>query len=318
MTLYVSHTDPSADFSTITAAIQFCTNLTTPATIRLDAGVYYEKLSIQVPNLTLEGLSAEQTIIHYDDYAYDIRSDGQKRGTFRSYCVFVDAAHVTFRNLTIKNSSGSSLTCGQAIALYADGDDFSCIDCRLIGKQDTLFIGPLPPKEYEPGGFRGPKEHAPRQMTHQYYKNCYICGDVDFIFGSGMALFDHCTIHSLMRDHTATIQGYVTAASTPIHQPYGFLFKNCTLTGDCPPHSVYLGRPWREYAKTIFLQCTYENHIHPLGFDDWGKKDVHQTICFAEYQCCTTSDEKKRASFVHQLSENEAAHYLKLFDKRDR
>lgn len=217
----------------------------------------------------------------------------------------MDAARITLKHLTIENASGPSLTCGQEIALYADGDQFNCYDCRLLGKQDTLFAGPLPENEYEPGGFRGPKEHSPRINTRQYYKDCYICGDVDFIFGSGTAIFENCVIHSLLRDPSVDIQGYVTAASTPADQETGFIFLNCKLTGDCPSHSVFLGRPWRDHAKTVFLNCTYSAHIHPRGFDDWGKKHAQGTVFFAEYNCAVL--ESKRADFVRQLSPEEAA-----------
>ena len=343
--IYVSKTDPAADYSTIGAALDALSHEIqpgsekTPATIRLDAGVYYEKLHIKIPDLTLEGSSARTTIIRYDDYAYELMADGKKRGTFFSYTLFVDAAHVTLKNLTVENASGPSVTCGQAIALYADGDRFCCINCRLIGKQDTLFVGPLPEKEYEPGGFRGPKEHAPRLITRQYYRDCYICGDVDFIFGCGSACFDHCTIHSLMRDGSSPVQGYVTAASTPKGEDCGFIFTDCLLTSDCPTHSVFLGRPWRDHAKTVFLNCTYGAHIHPQGFDDWGKKHAHDTVFFAEYNCTeavtepvtatqeaavplpghqenytsVSNRQQKRAAFVRQLSPEEAARQEELF-----
>lgn len=320
-TIYVSKTDANAAYTTIADALHsLCPNQNTPVTIRLDAGVYHEKLQIQIPYLTLEGSSASQTIITYHDYAYEIMPDGLKRGTFFSYTLLVDAAHVTLKNLTVENSSGPSVACGQGIALYADGDFFTCIGCRLIGKQDTLFVGPLPEKEYEPGGFRGPKEHSPRINTHQYYEDCYICGDVDFIFGSGSAFFEGCTLHSLMRDDTQQIQGYVTAASTPPDQTYGFIFSHCTLTGNLPPQSVFLGRPWRDYAKTLFLNCTYGPHIHSLGFDDWGKTHAHETVLFAEYKCTydaqgqsvSDASARRRASFVRQLSAKEAARCMQL------
>lgn len=147
-------------------------------------------------------------MISFGDYGYEIMPDGIKRGTFRSYTFFVHAADVTLRNLTIENTAGDSKTHGQAIALYAECDRFIAESCRILGHQDTLFTGPLPPEEYEPGGFRGPTESAPRINGRQYYHNCYICGDIDFIFGSATAYFEGCTIASLG-------PGYVTAASTP-------------------------------------------------------------------------------------------------------
>ena len=122
-----------------------------PITIYIAPGVYHEKITIDRAYITLEGTGErrEDTILTFDDYANDIMEDGMKRGTFRSYSVFIDAHDVTLKNLTIENASGDSLTHGQAIALYADGDRIVVDSCRLLGHQDTLFTGPLPPKEIE-------------------------------------------------------------------------------------------------------------------------------------------------------------------------
>ena len=168
--------------------------------------------------------SSSDTVISYDDYALDLMEDGSKRGTFRTYTLFIDTHDVTLQHLTIENASGDSATHGQAIALYADGDRLTIDSCRLLGHQDTLFTGPLPEKERQPGGFIGSKQFAPRINGRQYYKNCYICGDIDFIFGSATAYFEHCTLESLLRTKTSEqsdsvsdtsafppIQGYVTA-----------------------------------------------------------------------------------------------------------
>ena len=148
---------------------------TVPVTIRVMPGIYHEKLSLTRPNVTIEGAGASpsDTVISFGDYGYEIMPDGIKRGTFRSYTFFVHAADVTLRNLTIENTAGDSKTHGQAIALYAECDRFIAESCRILGHQDTLFTGPLPPEEYEPGGFRGPTESAPRINGRQYYHNCY-------------------------------------------------------------------------------------------------------------------------------------------------
>ncbi len=264
-------------------------------TVYIEPGIYHEKLTINRPFIILEGLgdNNEDTIITYDDYALYIMPDGMKRGTFRSYSVFIDTHDIIMRNLTIENASGDSATHGQAIALYADGDRLFFDHVRLLGHQDTLFTGPLPPKEKELNGFIGPKQYAPRINGRHYYKNCYICGDVDFIFGSATAYFEDCIIESLSRYENADaydenghpkIQGYITAASTPEGQEYGYVFANCQLIGpQCPDASVYLGRPWREFAKTIFLNCELGPHIHPERFHDWNKKDAHHTIFYGEY-----------------------------------
>lgn len=323
-----------------------------PVTIELAPGIYHEKITLEKPNVTLmgTGASASDTIISYDDYGNFIMPDGKKRGTFRSYTLFVHAPNVTLRNLTVENASGDSKTHGQAIALYAECDRFFVDSCRLLGHQDTLFTGPLPPMEKEPGGFLGPTQFAPRINGRQYYKNCYICGDVDFIFGSATAYFENCTLESLSRktadaapesdstpskDSTFVPEGYVTAASTPEGQEYGYVFFNCSFVSkDCAPGTVYLGRPWRDYAKTVLIHCALGAHIHPAGFHDWNKEHAHGTVFYAEYDsfpcadssvsgaipvsedddslCCTNAGCRlypHRAAFVCELDAVQAEHF---------
>lgn len=311
--LSVSMTDSNA-YSTIGEALSSLSKeLDVPVEISIGAGIYHEKLEIKTPFLTLVGESPEKTILSYDDFAQAIMPDGSKRGTFRSYTLFVDAPNVTLKNLTIENTSGPSEQVGQAIALYADGDAFYCENCHLKSCQDTLFTAPLPLKEYESGGFRGPKEFAPRTPTRQYYKDCYICGDIDFIFGGASAYFDHCRIHSILRNPKDAIQGYITAASTPKEQAYGYVFSHCELTSDCPPESVYLGRPWRDYAKTVFLDCIYGSHICRAGFHDWDKETARNTVYYAESNCFNRDfspvDTRFRADFTRQLTEEELSKY---------
>lgn len=326
------HVSPvSGDFSTISAALcSIPENNTTPVTIEIAPGTYREKLTINKPYVTLSGLGSKnsETVLTYDDYALALMDDGQTYGTFRSYSVFIDTHDVTLRNLTIENASGDSKTHGQAIALYADGDRLILDNCRLLGHQDTLFTGPLPPMEIKPGGFIGPKQFAPRINGRHYYKDCYICGDIDFIFGSATAYFENCTIESLYRslepsskDNT---QGYATAASTPEGQEYGYVFSHCRFTTDCCPEgSVYLGRPWRDYAKTVLLNCELGSHIHPAGFHDWNKENAHHTVFYAEYNSlplntadCPSCERGlppflNRASFCCQLDALQAEHFTK-------
>lgn len=322
-TIYVSnHESANADFKTITDAISSIpVSNTDPITISIAPGIYHEKITIDRPYLVLIGSGSDnsETVLTYDDYAFELMPDGIKRGTFRSYSVFIDTHDVTLKNLTIENASGDSASHGQAIALYADGDRLVFDNIRLLGHQDTLFTGPLPPKEKEPNGFIGPKQFAPRINGRQYYKSCYICGDVDFIFGSATAYFEHCTIESLARfadensyeqDKSAKIQGYVTAASTAKGQQYGYVFSDCKLiSADCPNASVYLGRPWREFAKTVFLHCEFGPHIHPERFHDWNKKEAHDTIFYAEYE--NVPAPLTPASFVTELTSDLAKEYTK-------
>ncbi len=275
-------------------------------TIHISPGTYHEKLEIHQEGLILEGENATDTIITYDDAANDILPDGDKRGTFRSYTLLADAPRIQLRNLTIENGAALREHVEQAIALYAEGEGIVVSDCRLLGAQDTLFTGPLPPKEVVPGGFKGPKEFAPRINGRQLYHHCYICGTVDFIFGSATAYFEDCTLHSLGRP-----LGYVTAGSSPEGQEYGYVFSHCRFTGDAPEGSIYLGRPWRDYARVVILDSELGAHIRPEGWHDWGKEAAHGTVFFAEYGNFGPGAAGKRADWCHCLTQEEAAAYTR-------
>ncbi len=275
--------------------------------IHISPGTYHEKLEIRQEGLVLEGEHAADTIITYDDAANDRMPDGEKRGTFRSYTLLADAPRIQLRNLTIENGAALREHVEQAIALYAEGEGIVVSDCRLLGAQDTLFTGPLPPKEVIPGGFKGPKEFAPRVNGRQLYRHCYICGTVDFIFGSATAYFEDCMLHSLGRPG-----GYVTAGSSPEGQEYGYVFSNCHFTGDAPEGSIYLGRPWRDYAKVVILDSILEAHIKPEGWHDWDKERAHETAFFAEYGNTGPGAAGKRAEWCHSLTKEEASAYTRM------
>lgn len=261
--------------------------------LELEPGIYKEKVHILRSNLIITGTGANprDTIITYDDEAFQLMEDGSKRGTFRSYTLFLDAHDVTLHNLTIRNESTDETIDGQGIALYAEGNNLHFENVHLIGRQDTLFTGPLPPKELQPQGFIGPKQFAPRINGTQYYKDCYICGNIDFIFGSATAYFDNCTIESIPRSGSAdSDKGYVCAPSTPEGQKEGYTFLNCHfISSDCKDNTCYLARPWRNYAKAVFLNCDMGSHIHPDGFHDWNKKEAHDSIFFATKNCTRAS-----------------------------
>ena len=307
-------------FSTVAAAIAALpTDNHTPVTILIKPGIYHEKLELSRPHVILLGEDAKKTILTYDDCATQLMPDGSKRGTFRSYTLFLNANDITLENLTIRNAAFPRSKAGQALALYADGDQILVKNCRLESYQDTLFTGPLPPTALSPGGFTGPKEFDERIVGRQLYRNCYICGDVDFIFGSAVAYFENCEIASVYSEvlpldeqGNTPVYGYATAASTPEGYPYGYVFEHCNFTSTCPEHSVYLGRPWRNFAKTVLLHCHLGAHIRPEGFHDWNKKEAHDTILYAEYQSTGPgAAPDKRSSFAKQLTDEEAMFYTK-------
>lgn len=301
---------PGSEAGALQAALDRLPDDGTPAVIRLAPGVYREKVVLARSHTTLEGASAGNTRIVWGDGAREILGDGIKRGTFRTATLRTDGAHITLRHLTIENDAAPREKAGQAIALYADGDHLLVEDCVLRSFQDTLFTAPLPPKEIEKNGFIGPKQHAPRVPQRHTYRRCRIEGDVDFIFGGAAAWFEDCDIVAVdgREDRLQPFAAYCTAASTPENQAYGYVFKACRfLNGGCPAGSVYLGRPWREWAKTVLLDCDLGEHIAPAGFDDWGKTHAHSTVFYAEYGSRGPGSAGERAAFVRKLSDREAA-----------
>ncbi len=327
--IYVGQNQPDPCFATIGEAIAYAGGdyVPTPAVypapredlapvvIHVAPGVYREKLVLERPYVTLQGSCAPDTVLVWGDYARQVLADGSSRGTFRTATLRIHTHDVTLKQLTVQNDAGCGRLVGQAIALYADGDRLHLDHCRLIGSQDTLFTAPLPLKEAQPGGFTGPGEHLPRTMGRQLYEHCYIQGDVDFIFGGAICYFEDCEIFSAKPEQLppespegARIYGYLTAASTPQEQHYGYVFHNCQLRSDCPAASVYLGRPWREYARTVYLECFMDAHIHPAGWQDWNK--THGHFYYGEYACYGPgSMADRRADFSCRLTDEEAAGY---------
>ena len=267
------------------AAEQCVPDANVPVRVLVAPGEYRERVEIRRPHVTIEGETADSVRIVCGLGAKMPSEDGSgqdgKLGTFRTYTVLVDADDVTLTGLTIENDAGDGREAGQGIALYADGDRLVVDACRILGHQDTLFLGPLPPREVKPGGFIGPKQFAPRRVGRQYYRRCLIAGDVDFIFGGARAYFEGCEIRSL--DRAMDVNGYVTAASTPQGGPYGFVFHGCSFTAsdNVAPGSVYLGRPWREWAQTVLIDCWLGSHIKSEGWWDWDKPAAHDRALYA-------------------------------------
>lgn len=280
---YVVAKDGSGNFATVQEAFNavpdFRKNVTT---IYVKNGVYKEKLILagSKTNVKLIGEEVNKTLLTYDDYASKKNKFGEEIGTTGSTSFYAFADGFIAENITFENSSGPV---GQAVAVRVDGDMTTFINCRFLGFQDTLY----------PHG----------EKSRQYYKNCYIEGTVDYIFGWSTAVFDRCTLF--------TKKGglYVTAASTIEGAPYGFVFIDCKITGDAAEASVYLGRPWRPFAKTVFIHCSIDKLIKPEGWHNWNKPDAEKTSFYAEYQSKGSGDLKARVSWSHQLSEEEVKKY---------
>ncbi len=272
--------DGTGQFRNIADAIEVCRAfMDYHKVIYIKKGTYKEKLIIPqwVQNIELCGESREETIITYDDHANILYPPtGKGMGTFRTYTVKVEANHITFKNLTIENNAARL---GQAVALHTQGDCLKFVNCRFLGHQDTIYTG--------------------MEGTRLYFDHCYIEGTTDFIFGPSTAWFEQCTIH-------CKANSYITAASTPKHIPFGYIFNQCTITAASDVQKVYLGRPWRDYGYTLFMHCDLPKQIRPEGWHHW-QKEREQTARYLEFE--NTGEgaaTEKRASWSRQLTKKEA------------
>lgn len=273
-TIVVSR-DGTGNFRTLQEAIESARAfMDYTVTIYVKNGVYKEKVIVPswVENIDIIGEDRDKTIITYDDHA-----NINKMGTFRTYTVKVEGSDITFKNLTIENNAAQL---GQAVALHTEGDRLKFINCRILGNQDTIYTG--------------------AKFTRLYFKDCYIDGTTDFIFGPSTALFEDCIIHSKRNS-------YVTAASTPKEAKYGYVFKHCKLTAEPGVDKVYLGRPWRPYAYTLFIECELGKHIVLAGWHNWGKQSNEETTRYMEYKNTGEgANASERVAWSKQLTKKEA------------
>ena len=273
-TIVVSR-DGTGNFRTLQEAIESARAfMDYTVTIYVRNGVYKEKVIVPswVENIDIIGEDRDKTIITYDDHA-----NINKMGTFRTYTVKVEGSDITFKNLTIENNAAQL---GQAVALHTEGDRLKFINCRILGNQDTIYTG--------------------AKFTRLYFKDCYIDGTTDFIFGPSTALFENCII-------TSECNSYGTAASTPKEAKYGYVFKHCKLTAEPGVDKVYLGRPWRPYAYTLFIECELGKHIVSAGWHNWGKQSNEETARYMEYKNTGEgANASERVAWSKQLTKKEA------------
>lgn len=280
---YVVDKRGNGDYESVQAAIDEAKAFPSErVTIFVKEGVYDEKVAVHAWNTEVDliGESETGTVITYDD---DFETIGRGRNsTFFTYTLKVRGDGFYARNLTVENSAGPES--GQAVALHVDADRAVFENCRLVGNQDTLYTG---------GG-----------RTRQYFEGCRIEGTTDFVFGGATAVFENCELHS-------KADSYVTAASTPQREPFGFVFRDCTLTADPDVSEVYLGRPWRDYAHVVFLDSHLGAHVHPAGWHNWSRPDAEDTVTYAEYENrgpgAETVDE--RVAWAEKLTPTEAETY---------
>ncbi len=301
--------DGTGEFRNISEAIEVCRAfMDYHKVIYVKRGTYKEKLEIptHLTNIEICGEDALTTIITWDDHAnimmpsaYDpiaierhptadnqhpTPSNYHPIGTFRTFTLRVCGSDITLKNITIENNSARL---GQAVALHTEGDRLRFIGCRFLGHQDTVYTG--------------------RGGTRLLFRDCYIEGTTDFIFGPSTAWFENCTIKS-------KANSYITAASTPADVEYGYVFNRCRLIADEGVTKVYLGRPWRPYAYTLFMNCTLGSHIVPAGWENWRNPDNEKTARYAEYNNSGEgANTKQRVSWSRQLTKKEVEKIPQFF-----
>lgn len=280
--------------------------------IYIKDGIYDEKLVLERDDVTIIGESTNNTVITYDDYAKKLDEDGNPLETFRTATLKICGNDIKIKNLSVVNRSGNGRDFGQAVALFTDGDRMEFYNLKLLAAQDTLFVGPQPECK------NNQEDTLPAEDTkvvaRQYFKNCYIRGDIDFIFGGATAYFDQCEIFSqynITEDDEKTknsMKGYVAAACTYRGQKHGFVFHQCKFTSDCKKETIYLARPWRIYAKTVFVECELGEHIHREVFHDWDKEKSHNASFYGLCNC-TNFGKKALCDWAHEIKPDRAGEY---------
>ncbi|MFA7485125.1 MAG: pectinesterase family protein [Phycisphaerae bacterium] len=270
--------DGKGDFMMVQAAVDaVAQDNNQPVIISIKPGIYKERIIVPKSKkfIHFQGQDANTVILTFDLNARMIGPDGNEIGTFRTASTAIEADDFTAENITFENSAGPV---GQALAIAIFGDRVIFRNCRFLGWQDTIFD----------------------QTGRHYYENCYIAGHVDFIFGGGTSFFERCHIHCLRK-------GYITAASTPLENEYGYVFSNCKITGESPEVITYLGRPWRDYANVIFLNTEMSQVVWPEGWHNWKKPEREKTARYAEFNSTGPgANVQARVSWARQLTESEA------------
>ncbi len=253
--------DGSGDVFTIQEAINLVPDYRKEKETRIlvRRGTYQEKIVVAASKQNISLIGEDGVIITGNDYAQKLNRFGEEMGTSGSSTCYIYGDDFYAENITFENTAGMV---GQAVAALVDSDRAIFYRCRFLGNQDTLY------------------PFGKNRKIRQYYRECYIEGTVDFIFGWDAAVyFDHCTIHC-KRD-----KGYIAAPATPQGSEYGFIFSECHLTADEGVENVYLGRPWRPYGQAVYLNCKMDNYIHPEGWRVWHNKEILTTPTMGEYGC---------------------------------
>jgi pectinesterase len=281
---YTFTVSPAGKFKTVQSALDAipCNN-SKPAVIYIKKGIYKEVIIVDARKnfITLVGEDKDSTILTFNNHAGTKLPNGDTLNTWTCASFFVYGNDFSASNITFQNDAG--FTAGQAVALRIEGNRASFKNCRMVGNQDVLFLS--------------------GSGVKHFFKDCYIEGTTDFIFGAATAVFKNCHIHSRKNSH-------VTAASTNSVIPYGFVFFDCKLSADSNINKVSLGRPWSPTASVTYINCRMDKHIIADGWNNWKNPANEATARYAEYNSSGPgANAAARVKWARQLTETEAAQY---------
>ena len=264
--------DGTGDVKTLQEAIERVpAGNKTRCTIRLKPGTYNEQIRVPAnkPYISFIGESAEKTLLTFK------LSNKEAGSTSAAYAAYIGGHDFYAENITFENSFGTG---SQAVAVLVEADRAVFKNCRFLGWQDTLYA----------------------KNGRQYYKDSYIEGHVDFIFGQAAAVFENCHIHSKG-------DGYITAPMRfAADEPSGFVFIRSKLTSENTSRGVYLGRPWRDFGRTVFIETQMAAQIRPEGWHHW-QPEREKTAYLAEYRSSGPgANDAVRVKWAHQLTDAEA------------
>lgn len=251
-------------------------------TVRIMPGTYREKVTLDVYKDKVAVLGEEGVRIVWNDYSGKT-VDGYELTTYDSWTLSIQADEVYLAGVTVENDAGRV---GQAVALETRGDRIWIDRCRLIGDQDTFFT-----KGY---------------VSRVYVTDCHIEGTTDFIFGPSIVYFRDCSIR-------CKADSYITAASTTERNKFGYIFDSCRVTADEGVTKLYLGRPWKSTARTVWIRCDLPAAIRPEGWHNWRDPARERTSFYAEWGCTGPgADRSQRVPWSHELTPEQAAEHTDL------
>ncbi|KAF3790042.1 putative pectinesterase 53 [Nymphaea thermarum] len=288
--LTIDKNPAAGDFTTIQDAIDSLPAINSVRVIiRVNPGTYVEKVSIPATKafITLEGSGPDVTVVQWGDTAQTLGPNGRPLGTFNSATFAVNSPYFLARNITFQNTTPvppPGAVGMQAVALRVSGDTAAFVGCRILGAQDTLYD----------------------QMGRHYYKDCFIEGSVDFIFGNALSLFEGCQLHAIAQSY-----GALTAQNRmSLSEDTGFSFVNCRVTGS---GVVLLGRAWGNFSRVVFAYTYLDNIIIPQGWYNWGDPAREMTVFYGEYKCLGPgASYAGRVAWSKELTDEEAKPFIKL------